>query len=97
MTAGAAYLLRGFGMWRRRPGLMLLGTVPAALVFLLLGAALLLLLLNLGDLASWLTPFADDWGDTTQDLLRVGLAIVLVAAALALSAMSFTGLTPDRG
>ena len=49
MTGGAAYLLRGFGMWRRRPGLMLLGMVPALLVFLVLGAALLLLLLNLGD------------------------------------------------
>ena len=44
MTTGAGYLLRGFGMWRRRPGLMLLGMVPALLVFLMLGAALLFLL-----------------------------------------------------
>ncbi len=93
MTRGAAYLLRGFGMWRRRPGLMLLGMVPALLVFLALGAALLFLLFNLGDLASWLTPFADDWSDTAQDLVRVGLAVVLIVAALALSAISFTGLT----
>ena len=93
MTNGATYLLRGFGMWRRRPGLMLLGMVPALLVFLVLGAALLLLLFNLGDLASWLTPFADDWGDPAQDVMRVGLAVVLVVAALALSAISFTGLT----
>ena len=93
MTDGASYLLRGFGMWRRRPVLMLLGMVPALLVFLMLGAALLLLLLNLGDLASWLTPFADDWGDGLRGLLRVGLAVVLVAAALAASAMTFTGLT----
>jgi CysZ protein len=93
MTSGAGYLLRGFGMWRRRPGLMVLGMVPALVVFLVLGAALVLLVLNLGDLASWLTPFADDWGDTAQDLVRIGLAVVLVVAALALSAISFTGLT----
>jgi CysZ protein len=93
MTNGAAYLLRGFGMWRRRPGLMLLGMVPPLLVFLALGTALVLLLLNLGDLASWLTPFADDWVDTTQDLLRVGLALVLIVAALSLSAISFTALS----
>jgi CysZ protein len=54
---------------------------------------LVLLLLNLGDLATWLTPFADDWDDTARELLRLGVALVLVVAALALSAMSFTGLT----
>jgi CysZ protein len=93
MINGAAYLLRGFGMWRRRPGLMLLGMVPALVVFLVLGAALVVLLLNLGDLASWLTPFADDWGDTAQEPLRIGLAVVLIVAAVSLSAISFTGLT----
>lgn len=93
MTAGAGYLLRGFGMWRRRPGLMVLGMVPALVVFAVLATALVVLLLNLGDLSSWLTPFADDWDETVRGLLRVGLAIVLLLAAFSLSAMSFTGLT----
>lgn len=93
MVEGGGYLLRGFGTWRRRPRLMLLGMVPALLVFALLATALVLLLLNLGDLSSWLTPFADDWSETARWLLRVGLAVVLVVAAVALSAMSFTGLT----
>jgi len=93
VIAGSSYLLRGFGMWRRRPGLMVLGMLPALLVFAVLVTLLVLLLLNLGDLASWLTPFADDWDDTVRGLLRLGLALVLVVAALALSAMSFTGLT----
>ncbi|MDQ4051879.1 MAG: EI24 domain-containing protein [Actinomycetota bacterium] len=93
MLAGGSYLLRGFGMWRRRPGLMVLGMVPALVVFVALGTALVLLLLNLADVASWLTPFADDWDDTARGLLRLGLALVLVVAALALSAMTFTGLT----
>lgn len=93
MLAGGSYLLRGFGMWRRRPGLMVLGMVPALIVFVLLATALVLLLLNLADLASWLTPFADDWDDTARTWLRLGVALVLVVAAVALSAMSFTGLT----
>ena len=93
MIGGGTYLLQGFGMWRRRPGLMVLGMVPALVVFAVLGTALVLLLLNLGDLTSWLTPFADDWGDTTRGLVRVGLGLVLLMAAFSLSAMSFTGLT----
>ena len=93
MTQGAAYLLRGFGMWRRRPGLMLLGMVPAAIVFAVLGGLVVVLLLNLGDLTGWLTPFADGWGDAARALLRTGVAVVLVVATLALAAMSFTGLT----
>ena len=93
MLAGSSYLLRGFGMWRRRPGLMVLGMLPALLVFAVLVTLLVLLLLNLGDLASWLTPFADDWDETARGLLRLGLAVVLIVAAVALSALSFTGLT----
>lgn len=93
MISGGAYLLRGFAMWRRRPGLMALGMVPALVVFAVLGTLIVLLLLNVGDLVAWLTPFADDWADTTRGLLRFGLALVLVVAALSLSAMSFTGLT----
>lgn len=93
MVGGGTYLVRGFGMWRRRPGLMVLGMVPALLVFAVLATALVLLLLNLGDLSSWLTPFADDWGDAARGLLRVGLSLVLLIAAFSLSAMSFTGLT----
>lgn len=90
---GASYVIRGFGMWRRRPGLMLLGMVPAALVFLVFAAAIVALLLNLGDLASWLTPFADDWDGGIRRLTRAGVAVVLVVAVLALSATSFTGIT----
>ena len=39
MFGGARYLWRGFAMWRRRPGLMLLGAVPALLVLVVLLAA----------------------------------------------------------
>ena len=60
-VAGASYVGRGLGTWRRRPGLMLLGAVPALLVALVVLGALVALLVNLGDLVAWATPFADAW------------------------------------
>lgn len=93
MTSGPAYLLRGFGLWRTRPRLMLLGMVPAALVFAVLTTLLLLLASNLGTVAGWVTPFADDWSAGARDLVRLLAGLVLVVAALAGAVLSFTGLT----
>ncbi len=45
---GPGYLLRGLGLWRTRPGLMLLGMVPALLVLLLVVGGLVVLLLQVG-------------------------------------------------
>lgn len=93
MIEGARYVLRGFGLWRRRPGLMALGMLPALLVFVGLASAFVALLLHLGDLVDLVTPFADDWGPTMSSLLRLGLAILVVLGALLLFSASFTGLT----
>jgi CysZ protein len=96
-VGGAGHLGRGFAMWRRRPGLMLLGMVPALIVFLLLFAALLVLLWKVDSLVEWSTPFADDWGTTARTVLRVGLMLALLAAAVFLSAVLFVGLTLTLG
>lgn len=92
IARGASYLLKGFGMWRTRPGLMLLGMVPALIVLVLVGAALVALVLNVSDLVAWLTPFADDWG-TGATVLRFGLALLAVVGAVVLASATFTGLT----
>lgn len=92
VARGASYLLRGFGLWRTRPGLMLLGMVPALLVLLVVGAGLVALVLTVGDLVSWLTPFADDWG-TGGSVLRFGLALLVVVGAVLVASATFTGLT----
>ena len=39
-------------------------------------AALVGLLVNLGDLVAWATPFADGWAEVLRGLLRLGLARV---------------------
>lgn len=93
MTSGASYVLRGFTMWRRRPGLMLLGMVPALVVSAVLLAAYVVLLLQLPDLVRWLTPFVDGSADLVRVLVRLSVALVIVVGALALAASTFMGLT----
>lgn len=93
MTTGAGYVLRGFSMWRRRPGLMLLGMVPALVVSLVLLAAYVVLLLQLPELVQWLTPFVDDAADLVRVLVRLSVALVIVVGALAFAASTFVGLT----
>lgn len=94
---GPSYLLRGLGTWRRRPGLMLLGMVPALLVLVAVVAALVALLLHVGDLVAWATPFADDWTGGLRDLLRLGLAVLVVLGFVVVSSLTFTAITLTVG
>ena len=45
--SGVGMLLRGFGFWGRRPAVMMLGLIPAAIVFVLIVAGLSTLAVNL--------------------------------------------------
>lgn len=90
--AGVGTLFRGFGLWRRRPGLMALGLVPAAIAFLLLAAALVPLALKIGDIADWATPFADSWVLEWRSILRVAVGTVIFVASLALAGVVFSAL-----
>ncbi|WP_193610430.1 EI24 domain-containing protein [Nocardioides lijunqiniae] len=93
MNAGPSYVLRGFALWRHRPGLMLLGMVPALVVSLVLLTAYVVLLLQLPDLVSWATPFVDDAGDPVRVLVRLSVGLVVAVGALALAASTFVALT----
>ncbi|MBW9092714.1 EI24 domain-containing protein [Microbacterium jejuense] len=86
-------LLRGFAYWRRRPGLMLLGLVPAVIVGLLLFGGLITLAAFLPGLTEALTPFADGWPSVWAAVIRITIGTALVGAALVLVAISFTALT----
>lgn len=95
--AGIRLLLRGFTMWRTRPGAMNLGLVPAIIAVILLAAALIPLILNLPVIAAWITPFADEWPEPWQGLVRGLVGFVLIAAALALASAVFSALTLTIG
>jgi CysZ protein len=90
---GVGMLVRGFGFWARRPGAMALGLIPAAIVAIVVGAALVALGFNMPFLTDWLTPFADEWTDPWPDLLRGAIGAILFAAAIVLAAVTFTALT----
>lgn len=91
--AGVGMLMRGFGFWARRPGIMLLGLIPAAIVFVVILGALVALGFSMPTLTGWLTPFADDWADPWPDLIRAAVGAILFAAAIVLAAVTFTALT----
>lgn len=91
--SGVGMLLRGFGFWGRRPGIMLLGLVPAAIVFVVVLGALVALALVMPGLTDWLTPFADAWEDPWPMLLRGAIGAIMFGAAIVLAAVTFTALT----
>lgn len=86
-------LVRGFGLWRRRPRLMLLGLVPAAIVSVVLGAALVALAINLSAITDALTPFADGWPGVWATMLRLAIGTALLGASIVVTAVTFTALT----
>lgn len=97
LAAGPTYLARGFSLWRTRPRLMLLGMLPAVIVFLVLFAALVALLLLVDDLVEWATPFAEGWGTTPRTVLRLGLMVAVLAAAVFVAVVAFVALTLTVG
>lgn len=93
LLAGAALVWRGFGMWRRRPGVMALGMLPAAIVLALIVVVASVLTANLSGIASWMTPFADAWGEAERELVRGAAGTLLVVGLLVLAFYTFTTLT----
>lgn len=96
-VAGAGHLAQGLSTWRTRPRLMLLGMLPALVVVLVFAAALLVLLLRIGDVAGALTPFADDWNEGLRGVLRVGVALAVLLAAGFAATVTFTAVVLTVG
>ena len=90
---GAGYLGRGLTVWRTSPGLMLLGVVPALVVALVFLAGIILLGLNLENLAEMLTPFAADWEEPYRVGVRLLLSLALLAVAVLFVVFTFTTVT----
>ncbi len=84
---------RGFAYWRRRPGLMALGLIPAAIVGILLLSGIVALAIALPGITVAITPFADGWPGLWATVIRATIGTAMVGAALVLTAVSFTALT----
>ena len=96
-ATGIRTLLRGFGLWRTRPGLMVLGLIPAIIALVVLAAVLIPLVIGMPSVSAWLTPFAEGWSEPWRGLLRTAVGFVVVAAALALASVVFSALTLTIG
>ncbi len=94
---GAGYLGRGWAFLRTRPRLLLLAMLPAFVVLVILAACFVVLLVNVGDLAAWVTPFADEWVLLARQVLRALLAVAILVGALLASSSLFVGLTLTVG
>jgi CysZ protein len=84
---------QGLGILLRRPKLLLLGAIPAVLTTLLLLGGMIALVTWIDDLATWVTPFADDWSTGWQTTIRVAAGVALFAAAVTIGLIGFSALT----
>jgi CysZ protein len=90
---GVRYFARGLGWVARRPGQWLFGLIPAVIVLVLYTVALTFLGVYLSDLVKAASPFADHWTSGLRDLTRVLMGVLVFAAALMISIVTFTGVT----
>lgn len=93
ILTGLGFLGRGVGIAFRNPKLLLLGAIPAILTTLLMLGGLIALATYAGDLATWLTPFADNWTEWLRKATRFIAGLAVVIAALAVSVVAFTAVT----
>lgn len=91
--AGVTTLFRGFGWWRRRPGLMLIGLLPPLIVVTGIVVIVLATANGAEPTVRFLTPFADGWAPALRDLLRIVLASALLLGVAFALIFAFTALT----
>jgi CysZ protein len=92
-VAGVGYFVRGLAWTARRPRLWLFGLIPALIALVLYAAALVVLIVYADDLASAITPFADDWSDGPRRAVRIIVGLGIVGAGALFAVLTFTALT----
>ena len=90
---GVGFFGRGLGTWLSRPGLMLLGAVPAAIVGAVYVTGIVLLVINSPAIADWATPFADRWDEPWRQITRAAASVALVGLGVLLVVFTYTAIT----
>lgn len=91
--SGIGLLFKGLSSYGRRPGLVLLGIVPALITSALYVAAFGALIWFIDDLAAVITPFADHWSEGMRDTVRVIAGITLLGVGGLLGVVTFVAVT----
>ncbi|GAT68358.1 EI24 domain-containing protein [Planomonospora sp. ID91781] len=92
-TGGMGFFLQGLRWVARHPGWWLFGLIPALIVFVLYAVGLYFLGTSAGDLAGWLTPFADGWDEGLRNTFRIMVGVVVFGAGLVLAVVTFAAVT----
>ena len=92
-VTGVSLLGRGFARYRRDPGLIIAGIVPALLAAIVVLGALGVLIAFSADVASGITPFADHWNPALRDLVRIVAGLSIVGATALVAIVAFTSIT----
>ncbi len=92
-VTGVRMLGRGLALYARTPRLLLLGLLPAVLVALLFAAALVVLLVFLGDLAAAVTWFAAGWSPGPRTAARVIAGVGILGVAALIGVLTYTAVT----
>ncbi|MBG0830464.1 EI24 domain-containing protein [Planomonospora sp. ID67723] len=90
---GIGFFLQGLRWVARNPGWWLFGLIPALIVFVLYAAGLYFLGVNAGELADWMTPFADGWAEAARNTFRFLVGVVVFGAGLVLAVVTFAAVT----
>lgn len=90
IVTGIGMLPRGFAIILRRPKLFWLGALPPLITSVLMIGALVALGVFADDIATVITPFADDWG--WVGVFRQLIQVALVLGALLLMVITFSAL-----
>ena len=91
--SGVGLLFRGLKVWGTAPKLMVLGMIPALVVAIAFGAAIITLGLNLEGISAAITPFANDWDEPYRTGVRIVAAAALLAVAVLVVIYAFTAIT----
>jgi CysZ protein len=76
---------------------MLLGAIPPLIVGAAYVTGIVLLVTHIDAVAAWATPFAADWEDGAQVLVRGIAGLVLLAAVAFFAVVTFAGITLTVG
>src|SRR5687768_11545366 len=90
---GVRLLGRGFRLWVTSPRLMLIGAIPGLVTLALFAVAVALLALNLENIATFLTPFAERWDDGWRSAVRLLISVALIAGQVLLLVYLFAAVT----
>jgi CysZ protein len=94
---GIGYFLSGLRWVVAHPRWWLFGLIPALITLVIYVVALVLLSDRAGDLATFLTPFADGWSDGARNTLRTLLGVVIFLVGLVIAVLTFTAVALTVG